>query len=55
MKRKLRALNNMCDSIIITIPKYMVDILELEANMDVDIDLKGKKIIINTDVETKEG
>lgn len=54
MKRKLRALNNVCDSIIITIPKYMVDILKLEPNMDIDIELKGKKIIINTDVETEE-
>ena len=51
MKRNLRALNNQCDSIILTIPKYMVDMLELEPNQEIDIELKGKKIIINTEVK----
>lgn len=54
MKRKLRALNSQSDSLYITIPKYLVEILELKQDMTIDIELKGKKIIINTDVKTKE-
>ena len=52
MKRKLRALNNVCDSLYITIPKYFVEMLELKPDMDISIELKGKKIIVDTDVDT---
>lgn len=52
MKRKLRALNNVCDSLYITIPKYFVEMLELKPDMDINIELKGKKIIVDTDVDT---
>ena len=54
MKRKLRALNNVCDSLYITIPKYFVEMLELKPDMDISIEIKGKKIIVDTDVVTKE-
>jgi len=53
MKRKLRALNNQSDSLYITIPKYLVDVLGLKQDMDIDIELRAKKIIINTDIEKK--
>ena len=54
MKRKLRALNNQSDSLYITIPKYLVEVLELKQDMDIDIELKAKKIIINTDIDNIE-
>ena len=52
MKRKLRKPMNDSGSLIVTIPKGIVDLLDLEPYAEVDIELKGKKIIINT--ETKE-
>lgn len=52
MKRKLRKPMNDSGSLIFTIPKGIVDLLDLEPYAEVDIELKGKKIIINT--ETKE-
>jgi antitoxin component of MazEF toxin-antitoxin module len=51
MIKKLRKISNNKDSLMITIPKFIVDLLELEANQDVDIELKGKKIIINTEIK----
>ena len=50
MIKKIRKLNNYNDSLYLTIPKYIVDLLKLEANQDIDIELKGKKIIINTEI-----
>jgi len=51
MVKKLRKLTNTSDSLMITIPKFIVDILELKADEEVDIEMKGKKIIINTNIK----
>lgn len=51
MRKKLRKVTNTSDSLMITIPKFIVDMLELKADNDVDIELKGKKIIINTNIK----
>ena len=54
MIRNLRKLSTAADSLTLTIPKYIVDILQLKPDTPVDIDFKGKKIIIDTKTETKK-
>jgi antitoxin component of MazEF toxin-antitoxin module len=54
MIRNLRKVSTASDSIGITIPKYIVDILNLNPDDEVDIELKGTKIIISTNI-TNEG
>ncbi len=50
MQRKIRSMNGgECNSLILTIPMYIVEQLNLKANQDVDIEIKGKKIIITPD------
>ena len=51
MIRNLRKLSTAADSLTLTIPKYIVDILQLKPDTPVDIDFKGKKIIIDTKTE----
>ena len=55
MKRKLRKPMNDSGSLIFTIPKGIVDLLDLEPYAEVDIELKGKKIIINTETKEEQG
>ncbi len=50
MLKKIRALSSTNNSLMITIPIYMVDILRLKANQNVEISIKGKRIIIDTDI-----
>ena len=54
MIRSLRKVSTASDSIGITIPKYIVDILNLKPDDEIDIELKGTKIIISTNI-TNEG
>lgn len=54
MLRKLRKLNNNSDSLFITLPMYFVDFLKLEKGQNIDISIKGKKLIIDTDVKQTE-
>ena len=51
MLRKLRKATSKSDSLSIIIPKYMVDELKLFPDKDVDINIRGTKIIIDTKVE----
>ena len=53
MIRKLRAINKNCESLMLTIPKYLVDSLNLKPDQDVDLDVKGQKIIINLNTNEK--
>lgn len=46
MIRKLRNVSSNPNSLMITIPRYIVEMLELNANQDVEVELKGKKIVI---------
>lgn len=48
MIRKLRNISSNPNSLMITIPRYIVEMLKLNANQDVEVELKGKKIIIQT-------
>lgn len=48
MIRKLRNVSSNPNSLMITIPRYIVEMLKLNANQDVEVELKGKKIIIQT-------
>lgn len=54
MIRNLRKVSTASDSLGITIPKYIVDILDLKPDDNVDIELKGSKIIISTNT-TNDG
>lgn len=46
MIKKFRKATSTADTLIITIPKFMIELLELSANQDVDVSLKGGKIIL---------
>ena len=46
MKYKLRRANSNSDSLVTTIPKWIVNKLNLKDKDLVNIDLQGKKIII---------
>lgn len=54
VRKKLRALNSQSDSLYITIPKYLVDIIGLKPNQDVDILVRGSKIIVETKIVEEE-
>lgn len=54
MKRKLRKAASNSESLFLTIPKNILELLNLQQDDEVEIELKGKKIIINTDL-TNEG
>lgn len=47
MKRKLRKATSSSESLVLTIPRSFIELLELDANSEVDVELKGKKIIIS--------
>ena len=49
MKRKLRKASSGSDSVVLTIPKSIIDLLDLTANSEVNVEVKGKKIVINTE------
>lgn len=48
MKRKLRKASAGSESLILTIPRSIIELLNLNANSEVDVELKGKKIVITT-------
>lgn len=47
MVRKLRQVTSDYGTLLLTMPKYLVEELGLKANQEVNIELKGKKIIIS--------
>lgn len=47
MKRKLRKATSGSESLILTIPRSFIELLELDADSEMDVELKGKKIIIS--------
>ena len=47
MRRKLRQVTSDYGTLLFTIPKYYVEELSLKANQEVEVELKGKKIIIS--------
>ena len=49
MKRKLRKASSGSESIILTIPRSIIDLLDLDANSEVNVEVKGKKIVIDTE------
>lgn len=53
MIRRLRKVNNRTESIAVTLPKYLVEEFELFNGKEVDIFAKGRKIIIDLDVNYK--
>lgn len=53
MIRKLRRASTTSDSLIVTIPKWIVEYLELKEDCIINIETRGKKIIIDTDVDKK--
>ena len=54
MKYKLRRANSNSDSLITTIPKWIVDKMNLRENDKVNIDLQMKKIIITKEEKANE-
>lgn len=50
MRRKLRKASSGSESIILTIPRSIIDLLNLNANSEVEVEVKGKKIVINTEL-----
>lgn len=46
MVRKLRKSSAGSESLIITIPRSMIELLRLKAQDEVEIEIKGKKIVI---------
>lgn len=50
MKRKLRRINPVSESLYITLPKYLVDLFNLQLYQEVDVTAKGTKIIIETNI-----
>lgn len=53
MIRKLRNVSSNPNSLMVTIPRYIVELLNLTTNQEVDIEVKGKRIIIRP-IEEKE-
>ena len=51
MIRKLRKATSTSDSLVLTIPKYIVEYLELKENSVINIETRGKKIIIDTNID----
>ena len=51
MLRKLRATHTGCNSLYVTFPRYIIDTLELQKQQDVDVTIKGSKIIVETKVK----
>ena len=50
MIRRLRKASSTSDSLVLTIPKYIVEYLELKEDSIINIETRGKKIIIDTNV-----
>ena len=48
MLRYVRKATTTSDSLVITIPKYIVEQLQLKDNQEVDVEMRGQKIIIDT-------
>lgn len=53
MRRKLRQVTSDYGTLLLTIPKYYVEELGLKANQEVEVSLKGKKIIVSLIEENK--
>lgn len=53
MLRKLRNSASNSDSLFLTIPRNLVEILNLKQDQEVDISLKGSKIILSFDIKEK--
>lgn len=51
MLRKLRRATAGSDSLTVVVPKYIVEELKLFPDKEIDISVKGTKIIIDTKVE----
>lgn len=47
MKRKLRKATSSSESLVLTIPRNFIELLELNADSEVYVELKGKKIVIS--------
>ena len=47
MVRRLRQVTSDYGTLLLTIPKYLVEELHLTANQEVNVELKGKKIVIS--------
>ena len=54
MKYKLRRANSNSDSLVTTIPKWIVEKMNLRENDKVNIDLQMKKIIITKEEKANE-
>lgn len=54
MKRKIRQLS-LKGSLYVTIPKYLIDLLDLKTEQPVEIINDGTKIIIETKVKDEKG
>lgn len=54
MIKQLRISKTNSDSVRITIPKYITEELNLSVGSYVDVYMKGKKIIIDTDVSKEK-
>lgn len=54
MKRKLRRINPVSESLYVTLPKYLVDLFNLQLYQEVDVTAKGTKIIIETNINTDD-
>lgn len=54
MKRKIRQLS-LRGSLYVTIPKYLIDLLDLKTEQPVEIINDGTKIIIETKVKDEKG
>ena len=54
MKYKLRRANSNSDSLVTTIPKWIVNKMNLSENDKVNIDLQMKKIIITKEEKANE-
>lgn len=54
MKRKIRQLS-LRGSLYVTIPKYLIDLLDLKIEQPVEIINDGTKIIIETKVKDEKG
>lgn len=47
IRRKLRKATSGSESLILTIPRSYIELLKLNADSEVDLELKGRKIIIS--------
>lgn len=53
MVRKLRNVSSNPNSLMLTIPRYIVETLKLSTNQEVEVKLVGKKIVIEPIIEAQ--